>query len=309
VTLGAFLVLVVVCSAIYLVHKKMTRSTPGLILAGNMVKAESLVANLDSSDPDLVMTSLSILSDRADSSGKDKAVALLSSKNNYIWFNAALYLGSIEQAEAIPYLIKGLKHPASRSHDKVMSLLQTLTRETFGKDQDKWIGWWKHEHPDSTFTFSYADLEQEAAGLNERSQILINGVVDPLRISHVGPQVRLIGIKLKETASPQDAMNLIENLLAFQFVQLEFDEGPMLDERGARRAFVYWTMSSAAGKMGRKGLSPVPFNEKTLVNAYLLKSGLYEIDMDSVHSETMKGLLRQAAEENGTKRLDVPNSK
>lgn len=291
--------MIIISGSAYFIHKQMTKSTLGLILARNAVGSETLVANLDSSDRDLVMTSLGILSDRADPSGRDKAIVLLESSDNYIWLNAALYLGTIGDVAAIPYLIKALKHRASGAHDKAASLLSTLAGQAFGKDQEKWIAWWKTEHPDSAFVFRYLDLEKEASMLDETSYILISAVVDPLRISHVGPQVRLIGIRLKEDAPSEEAVNLLRSLLEDQFVQLEFDDGPTLDGEGARRAFVYWTMSSPVDKMRRSGLPPVPFKSKTLINAYLLNSGLYDVDLDSVDSDTMKEILRQAAEQNG----------
>jgi hypothetical protein len=310
IMLGVLLSVSIIGGVGYLIHRKMTQSTLGLLLMGDTVKAESLVANLDSTDHDLVMTSLGILADRADPAGRAKAKDLLESEDNYIWFNAALYLGSIGEAEAIPYLVKGLKHPARRSHDEVVALLESMTDQAFGKNQEKWIEWWKTEHPDSAFVFSYPDFEQEASRFDEESHILINGVVDPVRISHHGPEVRLIGVRLKDDASTQDAVKLLHELLAFQFVQLEFDNGPKLDENGARRAFVYWTMSSPsrAETIGRRGLRPVPFKTKTFINAYLLNSGLYELDLASVDSEAMKEALKQAAEKMGPNGVDVQNN-
>jgi len=309
IILVAIVALAAIGTAVYVIRQKITQSTFGLIVAGDTVNSESLVANLDSPDRDLIMTSLGILADRSDPSGRTKAIDLLKSDDNYIWFNAALYLGAIKEKEATPYLIKGLKHPASRSHDEVASLLESMTGQAFSKNQGQWIEWWESEHPGSKFIFSYPDLEQKAASLDDTSQILINGVVDPLRIKHVGPQVRLIGIRLKEDVDAKDAVALLHRLLAFQFVQLEFDTGPKLDEQGARRAFVYWTMSSPDFKMGRRGFPAVPFKAKTLINTYLLESGLYEIDLNTVEDEAMKQTLKQTAEKIGHNKPDAGDGK
>jgi len=82
--LVSFLILVVAitCAAAYQFHRWMTTSAVDLVLAVGVVSSEVLVANLDSSDADLVMTSLSILEDRLDPSGRDKAVALMGSEDN-----------------------------------------------------------------------------------------------------------------------------------------------------------------------------------------------------------------------------------
>ncbi len=267
----------------------------GLVMAPELASNNNLVENLDSTDPDLVMTSLSILGERADSSGQKKANLLLSSKNKYIWLNAAMYLGKIGDENSIPYLIKGLKHPAWRAHEKIASMLNKLTGLKYGKDQAKWISWWKQKNPESTFNFRYLDLEKEAESLNSTNHYLITGVVDPLTINHSGVQIRLIGIKLKDKENPQQAIVKLKTLILGQFAQFEFDQGAKLDKNKARRAFVYWVSSSPAGKMFRRGLKPVPFTQKTLINSFLLKSGLYEIDSDSVKSEAMKKTLEQAS--------------
>lgn len=72
----------ITCAAAYQCHRRVTTSTVGLILAEEIVRSEVLVADLDVSDADIVMTSLSILEDRVDPSGRDKAVALLGSEDN-----------------------------------------------------------------------------------------------------------------------------------------------------------------------------------------------------------------------------------
>lgn len=272
----------------------------GLILAEqqNMpISSEVIIQNLSSDDRDLIMTSLNILEKRCDTGGRVDAIQLLNNEDDYLWFNAAQYLASIKDITSIPYLIKGLKHPAYRSHDKVVTYLKALTGKDFGKEQEKWILWWREEYPGSDFNFFYPNLEKQTLELNDYNEYLINQVVDPVRIEHIGSQIRLIGLKLKNGVSPDKAITFLKTLVLFQYVQLQFDNNSELDKRGAKRAFVYWTMrgdnQSPLIKLARKGLSAVPFEEKTLINTYLLKSGLYELDLDSIDNKEMRTLLSE----------------
>ena len=94
------------------VYKWITESTLGLSLFNKHVSSEKLVNNLSSGKRNLVMTSLSLLEERHDSAGKEQAQKLLLSKDDYLWLNAGLYLAAFGDQQAIPYLIKGLNHPA-----------------------------------------------------------------------------------------------------------------------------------------------------------------------------------------------------
>lgn len=275
------------------IYKWSTESTLGIMLSRKNISSEKLVENLSSKDRNLVMTSLSILSNRKSPLGKEKAYELLESKDDYIWFNACQYLAILKDMKSVPYLIKGLKHPASRSYDGTALLLKELTKESFGKDQKKWIAWWEKNHPDESFSFIYQKLRDEAKSLNSSHSLFINGVVDPLRISHVGPKIRLIGIKLKEGADQQKAILLLKQLVICQWVKLQFDKGEKLDEEGARRALVFWERkgSPKMSKIMRRNLPLIPFNTKTLINTYLLKSGLYELDLKDIKKERIRNLL------------------
>jgi len=88
------------------------RSFPGLI------SGRSLVRNLESNDQDLVRESLYLLTRRKDPVGVPQALKLLKSDDDYIWLNAALYTGACGQQEAVPYLIKALRHTAWRADPK-----------------------------------------------------------------------------------------------------------------------------------------------------------------------------------------------
>ncbi len=126
------------------------------LLAIYSADSSKLVANLSSDRPIIVMESLGTLERRKDPAGQDKARELLHDEDDYVWFNAALYLASLGDRETIPYLIKGLQHPASRSRGEVASYLESLTQQRFGRNQELWIAWWQEQHPDSDFDFSYA---------------------------------------------------------------------------------------------------------------------------------------------------------
>ena len=280
-----------------IIYKILTQSVPGLLVTeqSRLLSEDKIVRNLHSRDRGLIITSLSILKRRNDFSGREQARKLLSHQDNHVWLNAALYLASVGDEDSIPYLIKGLSHPAYQSYDEVATYLKALTGKDFGKNQKKWMLWWKENYPQSNFDFSYPEIKKETLRLNDRNYYLINFVVDPVKIRHMGVQIRLIGIKLKEGVSSDRAVTFLKSLVLFQFIQLEFDSGPELDEDGAKRAFVYWVMKEEGMlSYARAELPPVPFKEKTLINGYLLKSGLYEIDLDSVNDNEMRDILIKA---------------
>ncbi|MCP4708850.1 MAG: hypothetical protein GY869_09510, partial [Planctomycetes bacterium] len=127
-----YVIAVVLCIVVLtlsgiVVYKWITESTLGLALFSEQISSEKLVNNLSSGKRNLVMTSLNLLEDRLDSAGKEQAQKLLQSKDDYLWLNASLYLAAFGDQQAIPYLIKGLNHPASRAHDKVAKHLEQLT--------------------------------------------------------------------------------------------------------------------------------------------------------------------------------------
>lgn len=67
----------------------------------------------------------------------------------YLWVNAARYLASLGREEAIPYLIKSLRHTAFRGDDQAVLWLEDLTGEKFGANFGLWQNWWLAENPDS----------------------------------------------------------------------------------------------------------------------------------------------------------------
>jgi hypothetical protein len=111
-----------------------------------VIPARTYAANLTSSNPDLVRESLAHLTARADSVGVPRAIELLQSPDDYIWLNAAHYLGACQRQEAVPYLIKALRHTAWRSDERTVRHLRALTGQDFGSSFEQWRAWWTEHH-------------------------------------------------------------------------------------------------------------------------------------------------------------------
>ena len=122
-------------------------------MAPGVVPASRWAANLESRDKDLVRESLSFLARRADPVGVDRAIPLLKHPDDYVWLNAAIYLGACERAEATPYLIKALRHTAWRSVDERVDRLESMTGQHFGRDFEAWKSWWVREHPETSLSW------------------------------------------------------------------------------------------------------------------------------------------------------------
>jgi hypothetical protein len=143
-----------VFGAIWLVPRNMflmsmvEHSAPGLISSSNYAR------NLDSKDPDLVRESLAHLTDRRDPIAVTRAVGLLQSTDDYIWLNAAHYVGVCGRQEAVPYLIKALRHTAWRADNATAQYLRQLTGQDFGTDFPRWQQWWLGLHPDSAMDWA-----------------------------------------------------------------------------------------------------------------------------------------------------------
>ena len=94
------------------------------------------------------------LGKRQDPIAIEEALQDVHSEDDYLWLNAGHYLGILKRAEATPYLIKGLRHTASRSDEERVSLLQQITGKTFGNDFEDWKSWWITENPDFVIDWS-----------------------------------------------------------------------------------------------------------------------------------------------------------
>lgn len=120
-------------------------------LSPGLVPSSSYVNNLKSNDPDLVRESLAFLRSRKDPAGVSNALPLLQSQDDYVWLNAALYTGACGRQEAVPYLIKALRHTAFRGDPNTVATLSSLTGQNFGNDFSKWQAWWMSRNPNQSF--------------------------------------------------------------------------------------------------------------------------------------------------------------
>ena len=75
----------------------------------------------------------------------DEGLRDLESEDPYVWVNAASYLGSRGRSEAIPFLIKSLRHTAWRADDERLELLKDLTGQSFGNDFRQWLAWYESQ--------------------------------------------------------------------------------------------------------------------------------------------------------------------
>ena len=109
---------------------------------------EELVAKVNSGHRDTILSGYYYLSEREDPVAVDKALEHVESDEDYIWLNAAHYLGACDRKEAIPYLIKALRHTAWRGDEETLQCLRNLTGEDFGDEFEPWYAWWINERPD-----------------------------------------------------------------------------------------------------------------------------------------------------------------
>jgi hypothetical protein len=118
-------------------------------MAPGIIPASSYAHNLDSDNPDLVRESLAHLRNRKDPIAVKRAVELLQSTDDYIWLNATEYVGVCGRQEAVPYLIKALRHTAWRADNETAQSLLALTGQAFGTNYSQWHEWWLGQHPNS----------------------------------------------------------------------------------------------------------------------------------------------------------------
>jgi hypothetical protein len=152
---GFFVLLAVVAGIlrIWAYRLEKNNSEYELVVSGNASEAE-LVRFLDSGYDILVSDTLTQLERRKLTGGREKAAKLLASRNASIWYPAALYLGVLGDQRSVPYLIRGLHHPAWRSRPRVVSYLQTLTGQNYGDRKEEWIKWWSGVNINSRFDFT-----------------------------------------------------------------------------------------------------------------------------------------------------------
>lgn len=248
--------------------------------------SSELVTVLGSDDRDTVITALSILKRRHDPAGRKKALRLLESDNSYVWLNAALYLAELGDKRAVPYLIRGLKHPAWRSRDKVTQYLKALTGQSHGSSHEKWTSWWKKKNARSTVSLQPQDQGFEY-DKGSATSYLITWVVDPLTVGHGEKTLKLAGITVAEGVSRERARRMVETAVLNQYVEIAPVDTVDSQKAEIHRGLVYWvdqgpSTISALDPRQAKGLGEVPFGRRTCVNAWLVSTGYYEINSKTI---------------------------
>ncbi len=145
----AVVILGAIIATVWLVPRNMFLMTFLEQMAPGAIPAGSYAQNLDSGDPDLVRESLAHLADRRDPIAITRAVELLQSTDDYIWLNAAHYVAACARQEAVPYLIKALRHTAWHADEETATYLRSLTGRDLGTDFESWQTWWIGQHPDT----------------------------------------------------------------------------------------------------------------------------------------------------------------
>jgi len=119
-----------------------------------LIPASSYARNLNSGNRDLICNSLAHLRRRKNPVAVTQALQLLQSTNDYIWLNAALYTGACGKPEAVPYLIKGLRHTAWRADADIVEYLRELTNQNLGTEFQRWQQWWQDQHRNSSIDWT-----------------------------------------------------------------------------------------------------------------------------------------------------------
>lgn len=116
---------------------------PGIVSSGSYRR---VVMNPNRYD---AYSAYEILGKRHSDVAQEIARQQIHSDDDYLWLNAAEYLGNLEDPAATPYLIKALRHTAWRADEETRKSLVKLTGQDFGTDFIKWQQWWLATHPDS----------------------------------------------------------------------------------------------------------------------------------------------------------------
>src|SRR5882762_3492155 len=157
--LALVLVAVLVVVGPFLILRRAAHNLVSMCLLDPVLPSQWIADNLSSSDAGLLMNALIILETRKDPAGKTQAERLLGHDDNRVCFYATLYLASIRYDDSVPWLIRALKHPYSETNPKALNYLREVTGRDMGPEERAWITWWKREHPDRTFVFSYPTLD------------------------------------------------------------------------------------------------------------------------------------------------------
>jgi len=154
ITILLALLLVALIGLVWIVPRSMFLTAVVEHMCPGLIPASSYARNLDSGNADLTRESLSYLADRKNPIAIPRAIELLESTDDYIWLNAAHYVGACGRAEATPYLIKALRHTAWRADPETVQYLRSLTGQDFGADFPRWQSWWLERHPDASIDWT-----------------------------------------------------------------------------------------------------------------------------------------------------------
>ncbi|NOU36969.1 MAG: HEAT repeat domain-containing protein [Kiritimatiellaceae bacterium] len=141
----------------------------GLVCLNEHISSGKLLENLTfSKEEGILSMTLLILHKKQDPCGLAAAIPLLRDRRYNVWQNAAAYLGSFGQVEAVPYLIKWLQ--TSKKTFYSTTYLQSITGEDFGSDFERWKAWWETQNPGVEFDWK-ANLRKSESGRSSKSRI------------------------------------------------------------------------------------------------------------------------------------------
>jgi len=137
------IIIVIACAAIAVTVALITRpSVIGENIAPELISDEAWRQSVADDPTAHGYSGYGILQDRKSDVAIEEGLRDIHSEDGYVWMNAASYLGSCGRKEAIPYLIKALRHTAWRSDDERVELLRLLTGETFENSFEDWFKWY-----------------------------------------------------------------------------------------------------------------------------------------------------------------------
>jgi len=154
------MVILAACWTTLWVHKIVKVSAALELIDNGNPSPEEVVTFLSYDYESLRCTALGMLERwRYDSpDARVKATRLLEHESEYVWYTACKYLASLGDPKSVPYLIRGLNHPAWRSRPHVVAYRTDLTEVNLGDDKGAWVRWWRMQHPSQQFEFG--ELEQ-----------------------------------------------------------------------------------------------------------------------------------------------------
>lgn len=156
---------------------------PGIVSSQSYKRA---VMHPESND---AYSAYSVLGQRRSEVAHEIALQHLCSTDDYLWMNAAHYLGYIGDPASIPYLIKALRHKAWRANEERRALLVKLTGMDFGTDFAKWQQWWVSQHPDFQIDWdSHLGLQPIIRKDNSRNQALQSDSAPALNAEPESPE-------------------------------------------------------------------------------------------------------------------------